>query len=288
MSILTLSRLLLLAAIWGASFPLTRHSVPAFGPAWLIEGRVLFGAIALGLWCLFQGRRLALGRDWRHFVVLGVVNSALPFLCFGYAAQTFSASLLSIFNASTPIFAGILGAFWLKRRVSPVGWLGMAVGVAGVALIGFEGLAVKNDNVWWALVACFLAPLSYSYASLYATRHSDTAHPLDNAHGSLWVGAALLMPLAILSPAPLRQPVWFDWVSVAALGLLCTSYAYVLFFKLLVDIGPVKALSVTFLIPLFGVFWGWLFLDEHVSMTMIAGGVLVLMGSALMHLKKSD
>lgn len=286
MSILTLSRLLLLAAIWGGSFPLIRHSVPAFGPAWLIEGRVGLGALALTVWGLYQGRRLNLLKDWRHFAVLGIVNSALPFLCFGYAAQTFTASLLSIFNATTPIYAGLLGAFWLKQRVSGLGWLGMAVGVAGVALIGVEGFAVKNDNVAGALVACFIAPLSYAYASLYATRHSDSVDPLDNAHGSLWMGAFLLMPLALASPEPLRDPAWMDWLAMVLLGLACTSLAYVLFFRLMVEIGPVKALSVTFLIPLFGVFWGWLFLGEQVTAVMLAGGAMVLTGSALIHVKK--
>ncbi len=245
------------------------------------------GALALGIWALYQGRKLNIARDWRHFSILGVVNSALPFLLFGYAAQTFSASLLSIFNATTPIYAGALGAVWLKRKVSALGWFGMAVGVAGVAMIGAEGFAVKNDNVLGALVACFVAPLSYGFASLYATRHADTTDPLDNAHGSLWVGTLLLMPLAVMSPAPLREPALMDWLTIAMLGLGCTSFAYLLFFRLLVEIGPVKALSVTFLIPLFGVFWGWLFLGEQVTGTMMAGGALVLVGSALIHMKKS-
>ena len=272
-----------MAAIWGASFPLTRSSVSAFGPAWLIEGRLVLGALALAVFCLSQRRVFAFQRNWKHFLVLGIINSAFPFLCFGYAAQTFSASLLSIFNASTPIFAGFLGAVWLKKKVSGLGWLGMAVGVSGVALIGLEGIAVKGENTLWALVACLLAPMSYNYASLYTTHYSKDVHPLDNAHGSLWVGAALLLPLAAGSPAAIRVPVFSDWAAVVTLGLLCTSFAYFLFYRLLLEMGPVKALSVTFLIPLFGVFWAWLFLGEQITQAMWMGGALVLLGSALIH-----
>lgn len=283
MPILTFGRLFLLAAIWGASFPLIRSSVSAFGPAWLIEGRLALGALALAVFCLSQRRVFAFRRNWKHFLVLGIINSAFPFLCFGYAAQTFSASLLSIFNASTPIFAGILGVFWLKRKVSTLGWLGMLVGVAGVALIGLEGIAVKGENTVLALVACLLAPVSYSYASLYTTHYSKDVHPLDNAHGSLWMGAALLLPLAVGSPAAIRVPEFSDWAAIVTLGLLCTSFAYLLFYRLLLDMGPVKALSVTFLIPLFGIFWAWLFLGEQITHTMWIGGGLVLLGSALIH-----
>lgn len=284
MTILTLGRLLVLGAIWGASFPLIRHSVPAFGPAWIIEGRVALGAVAMTILCLIQGRRLPVRGHEKRFMVMGFINSAFPFLCFGFAAQTFSASLLSIFNATTPIFAGILAAIFLKRRVSPLGWFGMAVGLSGVALIGFEGMAVKGDGVFTALIACILAPLSYSYASIYVLQQADSIEPVDNAHGSLWAGAIMLLPIALMSPPPVREAGWIDWSAVAMLGLGCTAWAYMLFFRLLSDVGPVKALSVTFLIPLFGIFWGWLFLGEQVSRLMLGGGLLVLAGSALINL----
>lgn len=284
MTILTLGRLLVLGAIWGASFPLIRHSVPAFGPAWIIEGRVVLGALAMTVLCLIQGRRLPVRGHEKRFLVMGFINSAFPFLCFGFAAQTFSASLLSIFNATTPIFAGILAAVLLKRKVSLLGWFGMAVGLSGVALIGYEGMAVKGDGVLMALIACFLAPLSYSYASIYVLQQADSIEPVDNAHGSLWAGALMLLPIALMSPAPVREAGWVDWSAVVMLGLGCTAWAYMLFFRLLADVGPVKALSVTFLIPLFGIFWGWLFLGEQVSYLMLGGGLLVLAGSALINL----
>ncbi len=282
MDITSLSRLFTLAAIWGGSFLLMRIGAPVFGTGLLAELRV--GIAALFLWgvCGWLGRRLHLRRHWRFYLVIGLLNSALPFLLFAYAAQTLSASLMAILNSSSPIFGAIVAAVWLRRPVSRPAALGLALGFVGVATLAWDGVAMSGDGGWLALAASLGAALSYSIASSYTKHVQASVGPTDVAHGSMWAAALLVLPFALLIPAP-QVPAPADWMAAAALGVLCTGVAYLLYFRLIKDVGPVRALSVTFLIPVFGVVLGVVFLGETVGWKTLAGGVLVLLGTALVN-----
>ncbi|MBI4756979.1 MAG: DMT family transporter, partial [Betaproteobacteria bacterium] len=228
--------------------------------------------------CLRRG--LAARAHWRHYLVMGLINSALPFLLFAYAAQTLSASLLSILNSTAPIFGAVVAALWLRTPVSRPAMAGLALGLAGVVLLVGGGVSVAERGVPAALAAALVAPLCYALASAYAKTTSAAVEPFDNAHGSMWAAALLVLPLMPL--APMRHvPAAGDWLAVALLGVVCTGAAYLMYFRLIRDVGPVRALSVTFLIPVFGVLWGALFLGEPVGWSLLLGGALVLMGTAL-------
>jgi len=269
-----------LAAIWGGSFLFLHLGAPVFGPAVLVELRVGIAALFLLGVCLWLGRKPRLLKNWRHFLIVGWFNSALPFMLFAFAARTLSASLLSILNSTAPIFAALLGVFWLRQPVSRSAALGLALGVAGVGtLVGGE-VAARGENWWLALAAGLLAPFCYGIASAYAKKSSAAVDPIDNAHGSMWASVVLVLPFALFLPVPMT-PKPLDWAAVTALGVMCTGAAYLLYFKLIEDVGPMRALSVTFLIPVFGVLWGVLFLGDSVGWNMALGGALVVLGTAL-------
>ncbi len=282
MDIASLVRLFILAAIWGGSFLFMRIGAPVFGTGLLAELRVGIAALFLYGVCAWLGRRLNLRRHWRFYLVIGLLNSALPFLLFAYAAQTLSASLMAILNSASPIFGAIVAAIWLRQPVSRAAAVGLILGFAGVATLAWDGVAVNGAGGWLALAASLGAALSYSIASSYTKRAQAGVDPTDTAHGSMWAAALLVLPFALWIPAP-QVPTSVDWLAALALGVLCTGVAYLLYFRLINDVGPVRALSVTFLIPVFGVALGVVFLDETVGWKTLAGGVLVLLGTALVN-----
>lgn len=273
-------RLLLLAAIWGGSFLFMRVGVPVFGPGPLIAWRILIAAIVLWLASLWLRKKLELQRLWKHFLLIGLFNSALPFLLFAYAAQSLSASLLAILNATSPLFGAMIARLYLRTPLDRFVALGLLCGLSGVAVLVGNGISPTGGGDGTAIIAGLLAPCCYGLASTYAKAHPSSATAFDNAHGSMWMAALIVFPLMIFLPTQ-RQPLAEDWAVVLALGILCTGVAYLLYFRLIQDLGPTHALSVTFLIPVFGILWGVLFLNERVGWDTIAGGLLVLTGIAL-------
>lgn len=277
MDIASLFRLFLLAAIWGGSFLFMRIGVPVFGPAVLIAFRVSIAAAFLCLAGVWLKKDLELRAHWKHYLVIGLLNSALPFLLFAYAAQSLSASLLSILNATSALWGAIIAAFWLRTPITRSVALGLLCGLAGVVLLVSNGIALTGGAGWPAIAAGLIAPIGYSIAGIYTKACPSQATPFGNAHGSMWMASLLVLPVVFF--IPLRQPpLAGDWAVVMALGKLCTGAAYLLYFRLIQDVGPTRALSVTFLIPVFGVLWGALFLNEAIGWDKVTGGLLVLAG----------
>jgi len=278
MTAASLARLLALSAIWGASFLFMRMGAPVLGPAWLILWRVLLAALFLAAVGAALRQPLEARRHARHYLVLGLFNSALPFLLFAFAARTVSASLLSILNATAPIWGAVIGAAWTRTRLSGRALLGLALGLAGVALlVGFDP-STLNAGAPLAIALGLAATCSYGIATNYA-RSAPKVAPFANAHGSMWAAALLVAPVAALSPLP-AVPATPVLLAVLALGIVCSGLAYLLYFRLVADIGAASALTVTFLIPVFGVLWGHLFLGEPVGWNTLLGA-LVVVGTAL-------
>lgn len=275
-----LVRLLLLSAIWGASFLFLRIGAPVLGPTPLIFARVELAALFLFVVACHWRKPLAVRRHGRHFLILGLFNSALPFLLFAFAAKTISASLLSILNATAPIWAAVIGAAWTRTRLAPKQLLGLLLGISGVGLLaGTETLSLPAGG-GLAIVAALAAAFSYGIATTYA-KSAPALDPLANAHGSMWAATLLLIPALLISPKPLAVPEIHIIAAVIALGVLCSGVAYLLYFRLIAEIGAAPALTVTFLIPVFGVLWGVLFLDEPVGWPTVLGSLVVLSGTAL-------
>lgn len=283
MNLASLLRLLALSALWGGSFLFLKVGASALDPVTLIALRVSLAALFLFVIGRALRRTLQLRRHWRHFLILGFFNSALPFLMFAIAAKTISASLMSILNATAPIWGAAISALWSRAPLAPRAALGMALGLVGVAVLtGFDPSAIREDALC-AIILALAAPASYGIATTYA-RRADGMEPFANAHGSMWAATLLMAPLVIFVSPGSIDAMTFDpaiVASVLALGILCTGFAYLIYFRLIADIGPASALTVTFLIPVFGVMWGALVLGEPVKGGMVLGALIVLTGTAL-------
>ncbi|WP_087017130.1 DMT family transporter [Thaumasiovibrio subtropicus] len=271
--------LLLLAFIWGASFLFMRVSVPSLGPAVLILGRV--GSAALTLWivAMLLKRKMPPVARWRHFLVIGLFNAALPFMLYAFAAQTVTASLLSILNATAPLWGTVITAVWFKQKVSAKVLVGLFVGLLGVAiLVGFDPVMV-DKHAYIAAAAAVCAAMSYGIGATYA-QTAPKLSPEQNAHGCLWAASLWVLPLTWFMPIN-TPPSGLVVLNVLLLGIVCTAVAYLILFHLITEIGASSTLTVTFLIPVFGVLWGNVFLDEPIGFHTVIGAIVTLIGTAL-------
>jgi drug/metabolite transporter (DMT)-like permease len=274
-----LADLTLLAALWGASFLFTRVAAPAFGPVALAEVRVAIAAAMLVPLLMWRADLSELRAHAPRFVLLGAVNTAIPFSLFAYAALSITAGLASILNATAPLFGALIARVWLGERLTAMQWIGLAIGMAGVAWLSVgKGQASAASGL--AIAAGLLASVSYGLSASVAKRYFAEIRPLAVAAGSQLAAAALLAPFALAS-WPERSIRRVDWASAVALGVLCTGLAYILYFRLIARVGPARAMTVTFLIPAFAMLWGGLILGEAITVTMLVGCAVILVGTAL-------
>ena len=272
--------LVVLAALWGASFLFMRIAAPAFGPVALAFVRVCGAALFLVPLLALRGELGAFVAHWRTIAVVGAVNSALPFLCFSYAALSITTGLSAILNSASPLFAATLAWLWLGERMTTARMVGLVVGFAGVVWIGWDKADFKPGGSAWAIGSCLVAAMSYAIAPSLTKRRLGGVAPLAVAAGSQLAAAVVLaVPAALTWPA--ATPPAIDWLAAALLALLCTGIAYILYFRLIANAGPTNAVSVTFLIPPFAILWGGVFLGEVPSAAIVAGCAIIFVGTAL-------
>jgi drug/metabolite transporter (DMT)-like permease len=273
-------RLIGLAVLWSFSFLFIRASVDAFGAAGVVILRV--GIAALVLHVVARITRQALGWQihWRHYAVLGFFQTALPFFLFALALKDIGASLGSIVNATSPLFGLIIAIAIGDEAPRWQRILGIALGITGViALVGIDS-PTNTTNHLPAILLGLGATVSYGIASNYTRRYVRNAPALGMATYSQTFATVMMIPLLWYNPV--STPITLNAVlAVIALGALSTGLAYLLFFRLVVDVGPAASLAVTFLIPLGAMSWGALFLAETITLTMIIGCVLVFVGTLL-------
>lgn len=273
-------RLVLLAAIWGGSFVFLRVVAPALGPIVTADLRVLIAWGALTIYFRAIGIDVEWRRFWKQYLVIGLFNAALPFFLFAFAALHIPASYSAILNATSPFFAALFAGLWLGEKISVVKCSGFLFGIAGVGLVTGIGSGDAGNSARWAMAACLLASVSYGFVGVYVKKFSAAANPRAIAAGSQLMAALLLLPFAALQPPP--GPVTaFIAVNMILFALLSSGLAFLLYYRLIADIGPTKALTVTFLMPVFTMFWAALFLEETVTAVMILGCALILAGTAL-------
>ncbi|HEX7812571.1 MAG TPA: DMT family transporter [Burkholderiales bacterium] len=275
-----LARLFLLAAIWGASFMFFRMAAPVLGPLVTAESRALLGGLALFIWFRATGADLQFREHWRAYLIIGLLNSALPFSLFAFASIYLSASYAVILNASAPMWGAIFSAIWLGEHLTMKKVSGLFAGVLGVALVMGFGVPEPVPMLAWASAACLLATMSYALAGVYMRKYRQPLKSQGLATGSLLGAALIILPLLPLYPPP-GAPTLPVVLSVLALALLCSTVAFVLYFRLIADVGPTRALTVTFLMPAFGMIWGALLLGEHITLVMLGGCALILLGTSL-------
>lgn len=272
--------LTLLAALWGGSFLFMRYAVPHFGVVPLIWLRVALASVCLLPLLLLKRQFGALRQQAGALTVMSLFNSGLPFLLIAWATLSITAGLASIMNAMTPVFTALIGALWLGDRLDGRRGLGLLLGLAGVALLAADKADFRPGGSGWAIVAMLLATACYGFAANHTRRYLQGVPALVNATGTQLVSALVLLPPALWS-WPERMPGLGPWLATLVLGVACSALAYLLFFRLIARVGASRAVTVTFLVPVFGTLWGALFLGEPVTASMLAGGAVVLLGTGL-------
>jgi len=272
--------LLALAAIWGASFLFMRIAAPTFGPVALAAVRVGGAALLLLPLLAWHGELAALRRHWRPIAIVGLVNSAIPFALLSYGTLSISAGLAAIFNSATPLFTAIIAWLWLADRLTPWRIAGLALGFGGVVAVALARSDFEHGGSTLAVAACLAATVCYGVAPNLVKRHLSQAPSLAIAAGSQ-LAATLLLAVPAALTWPDVAPSAREWLAALALSLLCTGIAFILFFRLIASAGPTNAVAVTFLVPLFAVVWGWLFLAETLTWPLAVGCAILFAGTAL-------
>ena len=272
--------LLVLGAIWGASFLFMRVAAPEFGAVPLIAARVGIAAIFL---IPVLARQTGLRPLYEHaakLTVLGAINSAIPFSLFAYAVLSVTAGFASVLNSTAPLFGALVAFVWLRDRPGPARIAGLIIGFTGVLALVWGRVSVAGGGGGLAVLAGLTASVLYGISANYVKKRLGGVDSLVVATGSLIAATLLLIPLAILY-WPETSPSSQSWISAVLLAVICTGVAYILYFRLLSRVGPSKTLAVTYLIPAFGVLWGHFLLREAITPSMVVGCTVILIGTTL-------
>ncbi len=279
-----LTEFVLLGAIWGASFLFTRLGTAEFGA--IPTAGVRVGVATFFLLPMLLARRQwpDLLRHWKKIFFLGMLNSGIPFALYAYALLSITTGLSSLLNATVPLFGALVAWLWLKDRPHGMKIAGLLIGFIGVALLASGKASFKPDAsglvTGWAVLACLGACLCYGLAASFTKRYLSGQSSLVIATGSQ-IGATLGLALPTFLLWPSQTPGTTAWLALLAVGVLCTGVAYVLYFRLIDKVGAAGSLTVTFLIPVFAVFYGVVFLGESVTAWMLICGAIILLGTAL-------
>ena len=275
---------MLLASLWGASFLFMRISTVEFGPVATAAVRVSIASVFLMPILLYKGLGSQLRLHWTRVFFVGLLNSGIPFACYAFALLSITTGLSSLLNATVPMFGALVAWVWLRDRPTLSRTLGLVIGFAGVAMLAWDKASFTPDASGvapgWAVLACLLACVCYALAASFTRRYLSELPPLVTATGSQ-IGAALGLALPALWLWPAQMPGPSAWLALLAVGILCTGVAYVLYFRIIGNAGPARALSVTYLVPVFAVLYGLLFLGETVTPWMLICAVVIIVGTAM-------
>ena len=255
-----------------------------FGPLATAAVRVAIAALFLLPLLALRGLLPALRQHWQRTFFVGIFNSAIPFACFAFALLSITTGLSAILNATVPMFGALVAWLWLKDKPGVSRLLGLVIGFAGVALLAWDKASFKPDSSGvapgWAVLACLLACICYALSASYTKRYLSGVPPLVLATGSQ-LGATLGLALPAWWFWPVQAPGQKAWLALLVVGVLCTGVAYILYFRLIAHAGPARALSVTFLVPVFAVLYGLVFLGEAVTPWMLLCAAVIVCGTAL-------
>ena len=275
-----LLRLITLAACWGLAFVFIRVAVPFFGPVALVIVRAFTASAVLVLAALATGVRIDFRTNWKRYFLVGMLNSGIPFCLVAAAQSALTVTYAVILVSVTPLVSALIAAVWIKDPFTPAKGIGLVAGIVGVALlIGWNPVGAAPP-VPWAVAMALGATVSYGMAGVYTKRYASHLPALEVAAASQLSTGLMLLPLLLLFP-PLAMPTPLAWGAALALALFSTAMAFLIYFRLIVNVGPVKALTVNFLAPLFGVTGGIVLLGERASANVLSGAAVILVGTGL-------
>jgi len=264
--------LVVLGAIWGASFLFMRVAARDFGAVPLVEVRLALGSLVL-LPFLWRARAQFPRSLWPKLALIGAINSAVPFILFAWAAQRAPAGIGAIANAMTVLFTALVGFLFFGEKIGTRRATALIAGFAGVVVLA--SAKVAGASVGWAVIAGATAAFLYGIGINLVRRHLTGLPPAAVAAATLGVSALLTLPFAAAT-WPQHAIGLQSWLSAAMLGVLCTGIAFVMYYRLIARIGASRASTVTYLVPLFGVAWAWMLLDEPLTLSMGIAGAMIL------------
>ena len=275
-----LARLVALGAMWGGSYLFMRVAVPHLGALLMIELRMVIAGLLLGAVLIASGRKSDWRRHWRAWLFNGVVGTAAPFALIAGAVRTIDASTAAILNALVPLFTTLVAAIWIHDRITPPKAAGIAMSLAGTAvLVGWTPTPMSGAELIAASMSV-TATMLYGINIVFSKVHLRESAPIATSAGSLLLGALVLAPFTPhdldLAAVPASA-----WLALLGLAVVSTTLAFIYYYRLIADIGPVKASTVTLLVPVFGMIWGVAFLGEPVTPGRIAGCAIILAGCSL-------
>lgn len=281
MSSTNIAKLLLLAAIWGTSFMLMRICSPVFGPMFTTFCRASLATVTLLLFARSRGVSLNWRKNLLPYAVIGLANTVLPFSLFAWSALHIPSAYMATMNSLSPVFTALFGFILLGERLSTARMMAFVGGLAGVGVL--VGIGPMQVDAWViaGVVASMGAALSYGFAATFTRMRGGGISPIAMAAGSQFAASIFLLPFGVTGlPHALDVGTANIWIAAIVLGVVCTGIAYALFFQLISSEGATKAITVTFLIPVFASLWAWLLLDEPITGGTIAGIAIVLAATA--------
>jgi len=269
--------LVLLSAIWGGSFIFMRVLAPIFGAVGTANIRLLIGAVfLLTIYSLIR-YRIHWKRDWKLFLVIGIINSALPFTFLSFAALHIPASISVVINSMTPMFGALFEKLILKNKMTANKLIGLIIGAFGVVIISGSKTLSGTRESYVAILACLGATFCYGLAGALVKKYGKQVEAKAMAGGSQLFAGLVLLPF--LMSSKITMPVSINTIITAVIfGVLCSAIAYLIYYHLINEAGPTAALSVTFLMPVFGILWSKIILDEIITSQMFIGGFVILLG----------
>ncbi len=269
--------ILLLSAVWGSAFVFLKIASPVVGATGLVFMRVILASVLLGFLFIRKRHLKIIQKNIFPILVIGATNTALPFYLFAYAAKEINANTMAVMNGSTPLFALLFSVIWLKFKFQWLQFLGILIGLLGLAIVvGFESMQFELLPIFAAMMGAAMYGLSMSY--IYRIKILDT-----KVMAAVTMIAATLIIFPFLMIDPIQTVNWNGQVmgSIVFLGLICTGMAYIPYFLLISRVGPISTSIISLLVPLFGMIWAYLFLQEKITLMMLTGCLLIIGGVGL-------
>ena len=285
MSLKQFSLLLLISAIWGGSFIFMKELSPVFGPILTSSFRLISASLFLFIVYHFQGYKINWKKNYKLFLILGIGNSAVPFTLYAYAALYISPSISVILNSTAPMFGAIFGYLIVKESLSYKQISGLVLGTLGVGIISSVTFLDGSTEMYLSVIGCIVAAAFYGFSGVITKKYASHIEAKELTLGSIFFAGILLLPFMVFSPITGSVTVGLI-ITLIIFGVLCTAVAYLIYYKLIQEIGAVKALSVTYLMPVFGIFWSYLFYSEIIGISILLGLLFISLGIYLVSNRK--
>lgn len=282
MTLRNFSWLLLLAVLWGPSFLFIKVAVQEIPPITLANLRVGIAALILYVILRAKGRKLPRSREmWRHFIIAGFFANALPFALFSWGEIYVDSALASILNGTTPLFTILFAHFFIPEdRITPPKLLGTFIGFIGLVLLVGPSFLQGAEATFWGLLAIIGAAVCYGISIVYIKIYMATLPPFVAPTGQLLTATLILLPLSIFVENPFVMPLpsWQATSSLLALAIFGTAIAFIVYYHIVDSSSATHLSMITYLVPIFGIFLGVVFLNEKIGWTAYIGCLFILLG----------